>query len=135
MIGALTVGRGSHRQALRADLQREDFASNDPSDWPPSRGKEEDEDTNKGDRRLLRSDVLDNCDSSISLTQGSRPQNSNKELRDGHADGTPKEKWTSAPLVDGVETGQRGSDVDGGGDHLDGECVLDAGVLEEANRL
>ena len=134
VIVVLTVGRGGHGQALCADFQWEDLAGNDPSDWSPSGGEKEDEDTDEGNGGLLRSNVLDDRDPGISLTQCSRTQNSDKELRDGHADGTPEEKWTSAPLVDGVEPWKRGRDVDGGGDHLNSKGVLDAGVLEEAVR-
>ena len=134
VVGMLTVGCGGHGQALCADLEWEDLAGNDPSDWSPSGGKEEDEDTDEGNGSLLSSNVLDDRDAAISLTQCSRTQNSDKELRDGHADGTPEEKWTSAPLVNGVEPWKSGRDVDGGGDHLNGKGVLDAGVLEEAVR-
>lgn len=109
----LTVGCGSHGQALCADLEWEDLASNDPSDGSPSGGKEEDEDTDEGNGGLLRSKILDDCDAGFSLTQCSRTQNSDEELRDRHADGTPEEKWASAPLVDGVKAWKGGRDVDG----------------------
>lgn len=109
----LTVGSGGHGQALRADLEWEDLASDDPSDWSPGGGKEEDEDTDERDGRLLRSDVLDDRHTSISLAQGRCTKNGDEELRDGHADGTPEEERTSTPLVDGVETWKGGCDVDG----------------------
>ena len=39
------VGRGRHRQALRADLEREDLARHDPGARAPAAGEEEDVDT------------------------------------------------------------------------------------------
>lgn len=112
VIGILTVGSRGHGQALRADLEWENLASDDPSDWSPGGGKEENEDTDERDRRLLRSDVLDDRHTSISLAQGRRTKNGDEKLRDGHADGTPEEERTSTPLVDGVETWKGGCNVD-----------------------
>lgn len=109
----LTVGSGGHGQALRADLEWEDLASDNPSDWSPGGGKEENEDTDERDGRLLRSEILDDRHTSISLAQGSCTKNGDEELRDGHANGTPEEQRTSTPLVDGVETWNGRCNVDG----------------------
>ena len=127
----LTVGSGSHGQALSADLEREDLASYDPSNGSPSGGKEEDEETDEGNGRFLRSDVLNNGHTLRGLAQGCGADDGNHKLRGGHADRAPEEKWTTTPFVDCVQAGDSGGDVDGGGDHLDGEGILDAGVLED----
>ena len=49
----LPVGRGGHGEGLGADLEREDLAGNDPSDWTPRAGEEEDVDAHEGDQRLV----------------------------------------------------------------------------------
>ncbi len=57
------------------------------------------------------------------LGGGSRAQDGDEELADGHADGAPEEERAAAELIDGVETRQGGGDVNGAGDHLDDECI------------
>lgn len=57
------------------------------------------------------------------LGGGSRAEDGDKELADGHADGTPEEERAAAKLIDGVETRQGGHDVNGVGNHLDDECI------------
>jgi len=54
-----------------------------------------------------------------------------QNLPDSHTDGTEEEKVTATPLLDKVETGEGGSDVDAGSNHGDDEGVVDTGVLEE----
>lgn len=126
----LTVGGGSHGQALRADLKWEDLASHDPSNWSPGRGEEEDKDTDECNGSLLRGNILDNCDARSILAQSCGTEDRNEELGDGHADGTPEKQWTPTPFVNGIETWKGGRNVDGRGDHLNRKGVLDAGVLE-----
>ena len=52
-------------------------------------------------------------------------------MADGHADGAEEEEVAATPLLDEVETGDGGGDVDAGGNHADDKGVLDTRVLEE----
>lgn len=108
----LTVRGGGHRQTLCANLEWEDLASHNPSDRSPGRCEEEDEDADESNGGLLRGNIFDNRYTRIILTQGCRTEDRNEELRDGHTDGTPEEKWTSTPFVNGVKTWKGGGHVD-----------------------
>lgn len=61
---------------------------------------------------------------------GGCTENGDEKLADGHANGAPEEEGAAADLVNGVETGYGGGDVDGAGDHLDDECVGNSRVFK-----
>lgn len=124
------VGSSGDRQALGTSLEREDLAGDDPGQRTPGGGKEEDVDTDKGDRGLLCGKVVDDDVSSRILTGRGRAEHGNEELTDAHADGTPEEQGSATELLYSPETGQGGSHVDARRNHGDGEGVLDTRVLK-----
>ena len=120
------VAGGGHGERLGTDLEREDLTGNDPGDWAPGAGEEEDVDADECDQSLLGSHVLNTSDST---------GNSDDELADSHTDGTEEEKVAATPLLDKVETGKGGGDVDARGNHSDNKGVPDTRVLEEGSSV
>ena len=51
------VRRGGHTQALRTGFEREQLSSDDPCDWSPGAGEEEDVDAYECDRGALSGEV------------------------------------------------------------------------------
>lgn len=129
-MGAHTICSCSHGQTLRADLEREDLSRNNPRNRPPCGCKEKDEYADERDSRLLGCNIVDDDVSSSILGGGGCAENGDEKLTDGHADGAPEEKGAAANLVNRVETGQGGGDVNGAGDHLDDECVGNSRVFK-----
>lgn len=128
--GVAYVRRSRHTQALGARLQREDLARHDPRQGTPRAGEEENVEANKRDAGFLGRDVVHDDVAIRILARRQGSEHGDDELAHAHADGAPQQQRTTAYLVDGVETGEGGDDVDAGRDHLDGEGVLDARVLE-----
>lgn len=124
------VGGGGHAEGLGASGQGEDFAGDDPCQRAPGAGEEEDEDADKGHGGLLAGDVLDVDVAVFALAGGQGAADGDDELGDTHADGAHEEERATAPSVNGQEAGDGGDDVDGGGDHGDGEAAGDARVLK-----
>lgn len=124
------VGSGGHAERLGTRGEGEDFAGDDPGERTPSAGEEEDEDADKGHGGLLAGNVLDEDVAVLVLAGGQGAADGDDELRDTHADGAGEEQRATAPSVNGQEAGDGGDDVDGGGDHGDGEAAGDARVLE-----
>lgn len=124
------VGGGGHAEGLGTRGEGEDFAGDDPGERTPSAGEEEDEDADKGHGGLLAGNVLDEDVAVLVLAGGQGAADGDDELRDTHADGAGEEQRATAPSVNGQEAGDGGDDVDGGGDHGDGEAAGDARVLE-----
>lgn len=120
------VAGGGHGERLGTDLEREDLTSNDPGNWTPRAGEEEDVDADECDQGLLGSQVLNTSDST---------GNSDDELADSHTDGTEEEEVAATPLLDEVETWKGGGDVDARGNHSDNKGVLDTRVLEEGSTI
>lgn len=129
------VRRSGHGEGLGADFEGEDLAGDDPSDWTPGRREEEDVDADECDGCLLGGVVVYDDVTSCVLTGGCCAEDSNDELRDAHADGSPEENWSSTPLLDGVEAREGGGCVDAVGDQADDEGVGEAGVLEELSSV
>ncbi len=128
--GSTYVGSGGHGQARSAVLEREDLARDDPRQGAPGGRKEEDVDADKGDGRLLRSNVVHDDVAGAVLARAGRAEHGDDELADAHADGAEEEQRAAAPCVGCVEPGDGGYDVDGRGDEGDGEGVGDARVEE-----
>lgn len=124
------VGGGGHAERLGASGKGEDFAGDDPCERAPGAGEEEDEDADKGHGGLLPGHVLDEDVAVFTLACGQGAADGDDELRDTHADGAGEEERATAPFVNGQEAGDGGDDVDGGGDHGNGEAAGDARVLE-----
>lgn len=120
------VGGSRHGKGLGADLERENLTSDDPGDWAPRAGEEEDVDADKGNQRSLRRHVV--CTSNGA-------DNRNDELGDGHTNGTKQEKVTATPLVGEVKTRDCGNSVDARRNHGDDKGVPDARVLEEGGSV
>jgi hypothetical protein len=99
----LPVGCGGHGQRLRADLEREDFTSDDPGDGSPGAGEEEDVDADECDQSLLGSQILN-------ASNGTG--DSDDELADRHTDSTKEQKVAATPLLNEVKTGEGRGNVD-----------------------
>ncbi|KAI6750233.1 hypothetical protein HG531_007498 [Fusarium graminearum] len=94
------VSGSGHTERLGTGLEREDLASNDPSQRTPGRGEEEDVDTDERDSSLLASQTLDKDGSISILTSGKCTSHGHDELRDTHADSTPEEKRSRLEAVE-----------------------------------
>jgi hypothetical protein len=116
----------SHRKGLRADLKREDFASDNPSNWTPGAGEEEDVDAYECDECLLSRLIVGTSDCSGDC---------DNELADSHTDGTEEEEVTATPLLHQVKTRESRGNVDAGCNHSDDEGVRETGVLEEGSTI
>lgn len=116
------VASSGHGEGLGADLEREDLSSDNPGDWAPRAGEEEDVDADKCNQSLLGRHV-------VNTSNGT--SNGDNELADSHTDGTEEEEVAATPLLNKVETREGRGDVDARGNHSDNEGVLDARVLEE----
>jgi len=75
---------------LHAHLEREDLARDNPRDRAPSGGEEEDEDTDERDAGLLRGDIEHDDVAERVLGSGGGTEDSDDELRHGHADSAPE---------------------------------------------
>jgi hypothetical protein len=120
---------GRHGETFSADFEGKDLACDDPGDGSPGRREEEDVDADEGDGGALGGDVQgegEACDGVLTGVDGA--EGCDDELGDTHANGTGEEEGSPAEFVDGVETGDGGSDVYGGCDHADNEGVFDAGI-------
>lgn len=120
------VRSGCDGEGLSADLEREDLASNDPSDWAPRAGEEEDVNADECNKSLLGRLVVD---------AGNGTRDGDNELADSHTDGTEEQEVAATPLLDEVEAREGGSDVDSRCDHADSEGVAETGVLEERSSI
>jgi hypothetical protein len=56
-------------------------------------------------------------------------RNSNDELADYHAEGSPEEEWATTNFLHGVERDGGGEDVDDGGNHTNEEWIADGAEL------
>ena len=129
------VRGGGHGEGLGADFEGEDLAGDDPGDWTPGGGEEEDVDADECDGGFLGGVVVYDDVAGSVLTSGCCAEDGDDELRDAHADCSPEENWASTPLLDGVEAGEGGCCVDAVGDQADDEGVGEAGVLEELSSV
>lgn len=111
-------------------LQGEDLARDDPGQRSPRRRKEEDVDADKGNARLLRSDVVHDDGSGRVLARCQSSQHGDEELGRSHSDGAPEQEGSTAEFIDGVQAGECREHVDHRGDDLDDKGVFQAGVLE-----
>jgi hypothetical protein len=102
-----------------------------PGDRTPGGGEEEDVDADECDTGFLCLEVVHKDVSLCVLAGRGSAENSDDELRDGHADGAPEKERSTTPLVDCVKTGEGGDDVYGTGDHADDKGLFDTGILEE----
>lgn len=111
-------------------LQGKNLASDDPRQRSPRGREEEDVDADKGNARLLRSDVVHDDGSGRVLARRQGPQHGDEELRRSHSDGAPEQEGSTTEFVDGVQAGECRENVDHRGDNLDNEGVFQSGVLE-----
>ena len=111
-------------------LQGEDLARDDPCERTPRRREEEDVDADKGDARLLRSDVVHDDGTGRVLARGQGSQHGHEELRDGHSNCTPEQQGPAAEFIDGVQAGEGREHVDHGRNNLDNKGILQSRVLE-----
>ena len=114
------VGRRGHGERLGPDLEGEELAGDDPGDGAPGTGEEEDVEADEGDDDLVGD-----------LGLGGDADDGDDELTDAHADGAEEQQRPATPLLDEVQAGEGGEDVDDAGDHGGGEGVLDARVLKK----
>jgi len=118
------VGGGGHGEGFGAGLEREELARDDPGDGAPGAGEEEDVHAHEGDEDLVGDERA-----------GRGADDGDDELAHAHADGAEEEERAPAPLLDHVEAGKGGEDVDDVGDQADDEGVGDAGALEEGGAV
>lgn len=109
------IASGGETDTAAADLQREDFANEDPGAWTPGGGEEEDVDADKGDHGGDAGGVgvVDGADDGDNV------------LADDHTGGTPDEKRTASEFLDGVKGDGGGAHVDEGSDQGNEERVGD----------
>lgn len=119
------VGRSGHRQALRADLEREHLASHNPRYWSPRRGEEEYVDAHESDLQEKSAKMKDlefsprtyrsllGC---LVVGSGNGANDSDDELANSHTDSSHKEQIAAAHLLDKVETRESGRNVDAAND-------------------
>lgn len=88
----------------------------------PSRGEEEDVDTDKGDEHFAGH-----------VGVGRDTDDSNDEFAGAHAQSTPDKERSAAKLLNTVESERRASDVDNSGDHANQKGVFDANLREEGD--
>jgi hypothetical protein len=89
--------------------------------WEQLTCKEEDVDTDKGDKSLLSRLIGDRLETN----------SSNDKLTNSHTDGSEEQELSSAPLLNQVQTRESGGDVDARSDQTDSEAVTDSRLLEE----
>lgn len=137
------VGGRGHGQTFGTDLERVDLTGDNwfrlvkerdgregfsekltPCDGAPRGGEEENVDADEGDENLVGS-VGENSDT----------DNGHDELTHTHADGAEEKEITTAHLLDHVDTGQGGDDIDQVGGKTDEERVVNARVLEELSTI
>ncbi len=120
------VGGRGHGEGLGAGLEREKLSSDDPSNWAPRAGEEEDVDADESDQNLVRN--------KCTLAGGGTDYGDDK-LGDAHADSTEEEKRTTTPLLDHIKTWEGREDVDDVGDQADDERILNTRALEERSTV
>lgn len=115
------VGGGGKSDTAGTDRERVDLSDNDPSTRSPGAGEEEDVDADERDHGADGVGVLlvDSTD------------DSDDELADNHAEGTPDEQGATTELLNGPEGDGGGADVDNGRDHTDQERVVDGVQIGE----
>lgn len=116
------VGGNGERHGLGTDVEREDFASDDPSNGTPGGGEAGNVQADKGDEGFLAGSVL--------YGDGDT-DDGDEELAHAHPESTPDEEGTTTEPLDTPHAGNGHEDVhdvcgDGGE-----EGVVDTGVLEE----
>jgi hypothetical protein len=115
-----------HRERLGADLEGEELASDNPSDWAPGASEKEDVDADECNQCLLGRLVVDT---------GNGSSDGNDELANGHTNSTEEQEVAATPLLNQVETRESGSNVDAGCDHGNDEGVAETSVLEEGSTI
>jgi hypothetical protein len=136
------VASRAQSNASRADGQREDFSNDNPRAGTPSRGKEEDEDGDKGNLRIDGRDIVRQASVRVAWVWVSvveadcNTDNGDQELTDEHAKGAPDEQWSTAELLNGPERERRAADVDQGEDERNQKGIVDGTRgLEERGRI
>lgn len=120
------VGGGGHRHSLGTDVEREDLASDDPSDWSPSSSEEGDVDADEGDEDLLSGQVG---------VRDGNTDDSDDVLAEEHTSGTDEEERTTASTVNEPDTRNSHTDVDDVGGNGDQERILNTRALEEGRAV
>jgi len=120
------IGGDGEGHCLCSDGEREDFRSDDPSDWSPSGSEEGNVDADKGYEDLLTGVVVDGDGDT---------DNGDNVLADDHTGGTDEQETTTSDVVDGPESGEGHADVDDVGGDGDQEWIGDTRVLEEGGSV
>ncbi|KAH0194548.1 putative transporter, partial [Aureobasidium melanogenum] len=110
-----------HGKTLGANLEGEDFTSNDPSGRTESGGEEEDVDTDEGELSASRSVVG---------RRSGDTSSSDNVLRDTHTESTNKKNGATTEAVNGPKTREGRDDVDDVGAFLLNESTLSSVALE-----
>jgi hypothetical protein len=97
------IRRCSHGQGFGSDFQREELARDDPGDWTPGAGEEENVEAHESDGDFLGRLVVGAGDGS---------GDGDDVLADAHADCAHEEEVAAAHFFDEVEAGEGGDDVD-----------------------
>lgn len=116
------VRRRGKRHALRAHVEREDLADDDPRDGPPRRREEGDVDAHESDEHLLAREVR--------LRDG-HTRDGNDELAHAHAHRTDEQQPAASEALDTPHARECHEAVDDVCRDADEEGVFDARVLEE----
>lgn len=116
------VRRRGKRHALRAHVEREDLADDDPRDGPPRRREEGDVDAHESDEHLLTREVR--------LRDG-HTRDRDDELAHAHAHRADEQQPAAPKALDAPHTRERHEAVDNVRRDADEEGVLNARVLEE----
>lgn len=116
------VRRRGKRHALRAHVEREDLADDDPRDWPPRRREEGDVDAHESDEHLLAREVR--------LRDG-HTRDRDDELAHAHAHRADEQQPAASKALDAPHARERHEAVDNVRRDADEEGVLNARVLEE----
>jgi len=116
------VGGGGKGHGLGTDTEREDLASDDPSDGTPCGGEEGDVDADESDQNLLSSGVR--C-------RDRDTHDGDQELANTHAGGTDQEQPPTTKPLNTPHARKSHEDVDNVGGDGDQEGVMNTRVLEE----
>jgi len=116
------VASSGEGDTLATDVEREDFANDDPSDRSPCRGEEGNVDAHEGNNSLLTRVVV--------LGKG-YTEDGDEVLANTHASSADYEKFSSADTINGEDTGDSHADVDDVGSNGGQEGVLNTRCGEE----
>jgi len=116
------VRGGGEGHGLCANVEREDFTGDDPSDGTPGGGEEGNVDADESNQNLLPSGVR----------HGDRDtDNGDQELANAHSGGSNQQQPSATKFLDTPHARKGHENTDDADDDGDQERVLNAGVLEE----